>query len=151
MYPEVFFWEHSAGVLSGMIGEKKNFSKVIKGGRIGGMKDISKITKDIVAFRDARDWKQFHNPKDLAISLSLEASEVLEHFQWKSKEEIEEYIKTHKQYIGDELADVFYWVLLMSHDLDIDIEKAFEHKMKQNDKKYSVEKSKGKHTKYTEL
>jgi len=115
------------------------------------MKDIAKMTKEIVAFRDARDWKQFHNPKDLAISLSLEASEVLEHFQWKSKEEIEKYIKTNKNEVGDELADVFYWVLLMSHDLNIDIEKAFENKMKQNNKKYSVKKAKGKHTKYTKL
>lgn len=115
------------------------------------MKGIAKITKEIIAFRDARDWKQFHNPKDVAISLSLEASEVLEHFQWKSKEEIEAYTKTHKDQIGDELADVLYWVLLMSHDLNIDIEKAFENKMKQNNQKYSVEKAKGKHNKYTEL
>lgn len=115
------------------------------------MKDIAKMTKEIVAFRDARDWKQFHNPKDLAISLSLEASEVLEHFQWKSKEEIEAYIKTNKEQVGDELADVLYWVLLMSHDLNINIEKAFENKMDKNNKKYAVEKARGKHTKYTEL
>jgi NTP pyrophosphatase (non-canonical NTP hydrolase) len=102
-------------------------------------------------FRDARDWRQFHNPKDLAISLSLEASEVLEHFQWKSKEEIKKYVKENKNEIAEELADVFYWVLIMSYDLDIDIEKALKLKMKKNAKKYPVKKAKGKHTKYTKL
>jgi len=112
---------------------------------------MDEIIKKIIEFRDARNWKQFHNPKDCAISLSLEASEVLEHFQWKSKEEMEEHIKTHKDEIGEELADVLYWILLMSHDLDIDIIDAIEKKMKKNEKKYPVEKSKDKHTKYTEL
>lgn len=102
-------------------------------------------------FRDARNWKQFHNPKDLALSLTLEAAEVLEHFQWKSKEEIEEYLKTHKEHVGEELADVLYWVLLMSHDLEINILDALDRKMEQNEKKYPVEKAKGKHTKYTDL
>lgn len=115
------------------------------------MNELSDLTKKIVKFNKERDWKQFHNPKDLAISLSLEASEVLEHFQWKNKEEIEEYIKTHKEHIGEELADVFYWVLLMSHDLKIDIIKASEKKLKKNIEKYPIKKAKGKHLKYTEL
>lgn len=115
------------------------------------MAEINDLIQKIVKFRDKRDWKQFHNPKDLAISLSLEASEVLEHFQWKSKEEIEKYIKTNKKNIGEELADVLYWVLLIAYDLNIDIEKAFNLKMKQNEKKYPIKKAKGKHTKYTEL
>jgi NTP pyrophosphatase (non-canonical NTP hydrolase) len=115
------------------------------------MNQIDALTKIINDFRDARDWKQFHNPKDLAISLSLEAGEVLEHFQWKSPEEIKKYIKENKKEIADELADVFYWVLLMSSDLDIDIEKALRLKMKENAKKYPVKKAKGKHTKYNKL
>ena len=115
------------------------------------MNQIEFLTKIINDFRDARDWRQFHNPKDLAISLSLEAGEVLEHFQWKSSEEIKKYVKEHKKEIADELADVFYWVLLMSSDLDIDIEKALKLKMKENNKKYPVKKAKGKHTKYNKL
>ena len=115
------------------------------------MSEIKDLTKKIVKFNKDRNWKQFHNPKDLAISLSLEASEVLEHFQWKSKEEIDEYIKSHKEHIGEELADVFYWVLLMSHDLKIDIIKASEKKLKKNEEKYPIEKAKGKHTKYNQL
>lgn len=112
---------------------------------------VSKLTERIADFRDARDWKQFHNPKDLALSLTLESAEVLEHFQWKNGEELEKYCKTHKEEIGDELADVFYWILLMSHDLDIDITKALNKKMKKNEEKYSVEKFKGNHKKYNEI
>lgn len=113
--------------------------------------DIKDLTEKIIKFRDMRDWKQFHNPKDLAISLVLEASEVMEHFQWKNKEEINEYLKTHKDDVGEELADVLYWVLLMSYDLNIDIMEASIKKLEQNNEKYSVEKSKGKHTKYNKL
>jgi len=113
--------------------------------------NIKNLTERIIAFRDARDWKQFHNPKDCAISLSLEASEVLEHFQWKSKEEMEKYVIEQKGEIGEELADVLYWVLLMSHDLNINVLDALEKKIKKNEDKYPVEKAKGKHTKYNKL
>lgn len=98
-----------------------------------------------------RDWEQFHKPKDLAVSLSLEAAEVLEHFQWKNEKEIEEYVKTHKDEIGEELADVFNWVLLMSHDFGIDILSASAQKILKNEAKYPVEKARGKHTKYNKL
>lgn len=115
------------------------------------MSDIDRLTKAIVAYRDARDWKQFHKPKDLAISMVLEAAEVLEHFQWKSEEEVYRYIETNKADIAEEISDVLYWVLLMSNDLNIDIIAAFEKKMKKNAEKYPIEKAKGRHTKYTKL
>lgn len=113
--------------------------------------DIKDLTEKIIKFRDARDWKKFHNPKDIALSLVLEVAEVVEHFQWKSQTEIDEYIKTNKEEIGEELADVLYWVLLISHDLKIDIKKALKQKIKKNEKKYPVDKSRGKHTKYNKL
>lgn len=115
------------------------------------MSDIKKLTEKIVKFRDARDWKQFHNPKDMALSLVLEATEVLEHFQWKTQKEIEEYIKTNKDDIGEELVDVLYWVLLMCNDLEINISDALEKKIKKNERKYPIDKAKGKHTKYNKL
>ena len=115
------------------------------------MDDIHSLTEKVVAFRDERDWKQFHNPKDMALSLVLEAGEVMEHFQWKDIAEMEEYVKTNKNDIGEELADVLYWVLLMSHDLKIDILQALEEKLKKNELKYPVEKSKGTHSKYNKL
>lgn len=115
------------------------------------MKDINELTKRIIAFRNARDWKQFHNPKDVSLSLVLEATEVMEHFQWRNKEEIEKYVVGAKEEISDELADVLYWVLLMGHDLKIDMLAALDRKMNKNEKKYPVKKAKGKHTKYTKL
>ena len=115
------------------------------------MSDLRKLQDRIVQLRNDRDWQQFHTPKDMAISLSLEASEVLELFQWKSHEEIEQYLKTHKQDLSDELADVLAYLLLIANDLDIDLPQAFEKKMQKNGAKYPVAKAKGKHTKYTEL
>ena len=115
------------------------------------MRNIEDLTKRIIAFRNARDWKQFHNPKDVALSLVLEASEVMEHFQWKSKEEIEKYVETNKADIGEEIADVLYWVLLMSHDLKIDVLEALDKKITKNEERYPVEKAKGRHTKYNKL
>ncbi len=115
------------------------------------MSDIEKLVDRIKKFCEERDWRQFHNMKDLAISLNLEAGEVLEHFQWKNEKEIEEYLKTHKEHIAEELSDVLYWVLLMSNDLGIDITDAFEKKMKKNEEKYPIEKAKNKHNKYTQL
>ncbi len=115
------------------------------------MKSINELTKKIIAFRDARDWKQFHNPKDIALSLVLEATEVMEHFQWKNVKEVEKHVKIQKNEIGEELADVLFWVLLMSHDLNIEISEALIKKIKKNEGKYPIEKAKGKHTKYNKL
>lgn len=115
------------------------------------MKNIEELTAKIIAFREARDWAQFHNPKDVAISLSLEAAELLEHFQWKNPEEVAAHLKTHKTEVSEELADVLYWVLLLSHDLKIAPLAALAKKLKKNAKKYPVSKAKGRHTKYNRL
>ena len=114
-------------------------------------KSISQLQKQIRKFCDERDWDQFHNPKDLSISLSLEAAEVLEHFQWKNDEEMAKHSLENKKDIGEELADVFYWVLLLANKLDIDLISALDKKMKQNEAKYPIEKAKSSHKKYTEL
>jgi len=110
--------------------------------------DLQKIIR---TFCDDRDWDQFHNPKDLAISLALEAAEVMEHFQWKSPAEMAEHSIRHKEDIADEIADVFYWVLLLSNKLDVDLVAAFQRKMKKNEAKYPIAKARGSHKKYTEL
>jgi NTP pyrophosphatase (non-canonical NTP hydrolase) len=115
------------------------------------MSTLDDLTKRILAFRDARDWKQFHNPKDLSLSLVLEAAEVMEHFQWKNEKEMLEHLKTNKEEIGDEIADTLYWLLLMGQDFDIDILEALDRKLKKIEAKYPVEKAKGKHTKYNKL
>lgn len=115
------------------------------------MNQIEALTKRIIEFRDRRDWKQFHNPKDLALSLVLEATELMEHFQWKNPEEIKKHLAEKKEDVADELADVLYWVLLMSHDFDINIEQALLKKIEKNEAKYPEDKAKGSHAKYTEL
>lgn len=113
--------------------------------------DIKALQKKYIKFRNERDWAQFHNPKDLAISLALEAAEVLEHFQWKTPEEIEKYIKSEKiEHLKDEVADVAIYLFLLTHELGIDLEKAYLDKVKKNDKKYPVKKAKGSYKKYNE-
>jgi NTP pyrophosphatase (non-canonical NTP hydrolase) len=99
--------------------------------------DLSDLQKLIVKFRDARDWKQFHNPKDTSLSLMLEAAELMEHFQWKNAEEIDAYLKTNKGDVAEELSDVLYWVLLIAHDLEIDLPTAFKAKLKKERRKVS--------------
>lgn len=94
------------------------------------MKDL---TEKINEFRDERHWRQFHNSKDLALSLSLEAAELLENFQWVSAEEGNE---KNIENIKDELADVFIYGLMMADDLNIDMNEAILNKLKKNARKY---------------
>lgn len=115
------------------------------------MSEIKELTAKIRKVADDRDWRQFHNQKDLALSLSLEAAELLEHFQWRNGAELEEYTKTHKEEIAEEIADVVYWALRMSDLLGVDIKEVLEKKMLKIEKKYPIAKSKGNHKKYTEL
>lgn len=112
------------------------------------MVKLKEITKKVIAFRDKRDWKQFHNPKDLAISLSLEASELLENFQWKTSDEA---ITDNREDIKDELADVATYALMLAHELNIDLEQAILDKLEKNIKKYPVNKAYGSKKKYTEF
>ncbi|WP_428417391.1 nucleotide pyrophosphohydrolase [Phocicoccus schoeneichii] len=98
------------------------------------MKDL---IKEINEFRDKRDWRQYHNSKDLALSLSLEASELLENFQWVSAEEG---AKENYQNIKEELADVFIYGLMMADGLDIDMEEAIREKLVKNAIKYPEKK-----------
>lgn len=104
--------------------------------------------KEILRFQKKRDWKQFHLPKNLAISLAMEASEVLEIFQWTKDNNLP---KEKRQQLEEEIADVYYYLLLLAHETNIDINKAFKAKMAKNAKKYPINKSKGSSKKYTEL
>ena len=115
------------------------------------MSELKTLTKKVVAFRDERDWKQFHNPKDLALSLMLESAELLEIFQWKDAAATQQAASTQKAALSDELADVLYYILLMAHDLQIDLPQALIAKLGKNAEKYPTEKAKGSNKKYTEL
>lgn len=109
---------------------------------------MDELIKDINQFRDERDWRQFHNPKDLALSISLEASELLENFQWKTSEEA---LEKNADNIKDEIADVFMYLMMLADDLNLDLEDIVKAKLEKNNSKYPVEKSKGNKEKYSEL
>ena len=102
----------------------------------------------ILQFRDERDWKQFHNPKDLAISISLEAAELLEVFQW-SAEDVN--CDEKKNNIREELADVVNYCVLMADACGFDLDEIIQEKIKKNNEKYPVEKAKGSKEKYDRL
>ncbi len=118
---------------------------------IPNMSSLSEITDFLINFRDERHWAQFHNSKDLAIALSIEASELNEIFLWKNAEEVKNVEKSEKEKIADELADVLVYALMLAHRNGFDIEEIIRNKMTKNGEKYPVDKAKGKSTKYDKL
>lgn len=103
---------------------------------------------EVLKFRDDRDWKQFHNPKDLTISISLEAAKLLEIFQW-SAEDV--WCEKKKEKIREELADVLNYCILMADTCGLDIDEIIQEKVRKNAEKYPVKQSYGSRAKYTEL
>lgn len=112
---------------------------------------IDNLTALACKFRDERNWKQFHNPKDQILSLTLEAAELLELTQWKNGGELEGHLHAKRELLGEELCDVLYWVLVIAHDQGIDLRKAFRDKIRKNNAKYPIHKAHGRALKYTEL
>ena len=108
----------------------------------------NELRDKIIKFRDDRNWSQFHNPKDLAISLSLESSELLEVFQWKTSEEA---INKSLPEMEEELADIIIYSILFADVIGVDIERIVLDKLEQNNNKYPVDKAFGKNDKYTDL
>ncbi len=109
------------------------------------MSQLKELEQLLVQFRDDRDWKQFHNPKDLAAALSIESGELLEAFLWKSAEEA----KVEK--VKEELADVLAYAILLGHHYNLDLEQVVRDKVQKNGEKYPVERAKGSASKYNEL
>ena len=109
---------------------------------------MKELMNRINQFRDDRDWRKFHNEKDLAISISLEASELLELFQWKNSEEV---VESSLKEIKEELADVLIYSLMMADNLNLDVDESIKNKLDLNERKYTVEKSRGSNKKYHEL
>lgn len=110
------------------------------------MPDFQELCKKVQAFVDERNWQKYQNPKDLALSAMIELGELLEHVQWKTDEEILEYLKTHKEDVSDELADVFVYLIEFANATGIDAGEAVETKLKKNAIKYPVSEFFGKHT-----
>lgn len=109
------------------------------------MNQIEKITAEIIKFRDDRDWEQFHNGKDLALALSIEASELNQLFLWKSAEDV------NIEKVKEELADILNYAFLIAHKYNLNIEDIILNKIEKNAEKYPVDKAKGNAKKYNEL
>jgi NTP pyrophosphatase (non-canonical NTP hydrolase) len=109
------------------------------------MKDIGEITQALLKFRNERDWEQFHNPKDLALAINVEAGELLELFLWKNSE------SANTEKIKEELADVFAYAFLLAEKYKLDVKEIVLEKIAKNGEKYPVEKAKGTAKKYDEL
>ena len=112
---------------------------------------LQDLIRAAVAFRDQRDWAQFHSPKELAISLAVESAELIQLMQWHKGDELKRVIEEKREHLKDELADVLFSVLLLAAELKIDLGWAFLEKLSKTAEKYPVEKSKGSAKKYTEL
>ena len=109
------------------------------------MNEIKKITELLITFRDKRDWAQFHNPKDLAVALNIEAGELLEAFLWKNHKEAD------NEKVKEELADVFAYAFLLADKYKFDVVDIVTNKIIENGKKYPIDKAKGTARKYNEL
>lgn len=109
------------------------------------MNQIEKITAEIIKFRDERDWEQFHNGKDLALALSIEASELNQLFLWKSAEDV------NIEKVKEELADILNYAFLIAHKYNLNVEDIILNKIAKNAEKYPVDKAKGNAKKYNEL
>jgi NTP pyrophosphatase (non-canonical NTP hydrolase) len=112
---------------------------------------IEEITARICAFRDARNWMQFHNPKDLAVAIAAEAGELMQHFVWKTPEQTPKVVIEKRTEITDEIADVAILLFELAHNLDIPLAEAMQAKLDRNEKRYPVEKARGNNLKYNEL
>lgn len=115
------------------------------------MTELDQIRSDIRKFRDERDWMQFHNPKNLACSIAIEAAELLEHFQWKTPEESASLSAEQREEISHEVADILAYLIEFADNLGIDPIQAIRKKMALNAAKYPVEKARGSAVKYDQL
>ncbi|MGY0411938.1 nucleotide pyrophosphohydrolase [Staphylococcus sp. mip270_02] len=112
------------------------------------MDETKNILKVINKFRDERNWRQFHNEKDLSLSISIEAAELLELFQWKSSEEV---VNNNRERLAEELADVLIYSYMLADNLEFDINEIISKKLMKNAEKYPLEKSKDNNAKYKDL
>ena len=116
-------------------------------------KTLQEIKDFVKRYCDERDWDQFHNAKDVAVALILESAELLEHFRYKSEEEVEDLFKDPKrrEHIEDEMADILFPLFRLAQKYNVDLSEAFERKMQENSRKYPPDKAKGSNKKYNEL
>lgn len=111
---------------------------------------IQQLTREICAFRDARDWAQFHNPKEMAVAITAEAGELLQHFVWQNAEQSLARVAERRDELASEMADVAILLFEMANDCSIDLAAAMRQKLARNEERYPVEKARGSNRKYNE-
>jgi NTP pyrophosphatase (non-canonical NTP hydrolase) len=112
---------------------------------------FEELTARIAAFRDARDWRQFHSPKEMAVAITAEAGELLQHFVWQNAEQSERRITERREEIASEMADIAILLLEMADNCGVDLAQAVKAKLARNEERYPVDKARGSNKKYNEL
>lgn len=112
---------------------------------------IAELTAKIQRFVDARDWRQFHNPKDLSIAVAAEAGELMQHFVWQQPDQVDARVDARRDEIASEIADVGILLFELADNLGFSLGEVMERKLQSNEKRYPVEKSRGNNLKYNEL
>jgi dCTP diphosphatase len=132
---------------------RKDRQHAARGAGMDEKTTVRQLLRRALVFRDERNWKQFHDPKNLAAALSIEAGELQELFLWKSKEEVQQFIgsKEGRKRLGEEIADVFIYLLFLADSAGMDLSLAFDRKLTENCRKYPVDKSRGSSRKYNIL
>jgi len=104
---------------------------------------LDRLRERIIQFRDLRDWKQFHDPKNLAEAIAIESAELLENFLWKTAEESRDLPRDTVVSIGEEIADIAIFLTILAHELDLNVEETVNRKLQLNEERYPVEASRG--------
>ena len=112
---------------------------------------ISQLTRRIQAFVDARDWRQFHNPKDLAVAICAESGELMQHFVWQQPDQVDARTDAHRDEIASEIADVAILLFELADNLGLNLGEVIEQKIDRNEVRYPVEKARGNNRKYNEF
>ena len=112
---------------------------------------IQQLTREICAFRDARDWAQFHNPKEMAVAITAEAGELLQHFVWQNPEQSLARVAERREELASEMADVAILLFEMANDCGINLAESMRQKLARNEQRYPVDKARGSNRKYNEL
>lgn len=127
-------------------------ASLVSGDKVHPMSDsIKELTAEICAFRDARDWAQFHNPKEMAVAIAAEAGELLQHFVWQDAGQSLDRVATRRAEIESEMADVAILLFEMASNCEVDLGAAMQAKLARNEERYSVSKFRGSNKKYNEL
>lgn len=117
----------------------------------GSEVSLKEVTQRLLAFRDARDWKRFHSPKDLAVALTIEAAELLEHFRWMTDAEVKAHLEAERDAVADEVADVAAFLVYLTDALGLDLVEVLHRKIDRNEIRYPEDRARGVHTKYSRL